>query len=240
MDLSRALQIVSRTDPGIVRASQRRQVGLGDLELAVQQRAVDVEGAAEVLRGQDRVDRDARGPGEPVAPAGQAGQQRRVPLQLPVRVRGRAAGLTRPAPGQVGEAERARAGPGQRNRPCLDCGRLPGGPRERLAEAVGDQCEVLMDGGIRSGLDVVKALALGARACMIGRAYIYGLGAMGKAGVAKAIDILEKELSVAMALTGTNRIADIDRHVIAGAEAAAAPAKKPRAARKKVEKKAAE
>jgi L-lactate dehydrogenase (cytochrome) len=110
-----------------------------------------------------------------------------------------------------------------------------------VADAVGSDIEVLFDGGIRTGADVMRALALGARACMIGRAYIYGLGAMGKAGVAKAIDILEKELSVAMALTGTNRIADIDRHVIAGAEAAPAPAKKPRAPRKKAaEKKAAE
>jgi L-lactate dehydrogenase (cytochrome) len=102
----------------------------------------------------------------------------------------------------------------------------------KVADAVGSDLEVLFDGGIRTGADVMRALALGARACMIGRAYIYGLGAQGKAGVAKAIDILEKELDVAMALTGTNRIADIDRHLIANAEAPAL-AKKPARARKK-------
>jgi L-lactate dehydrogenase (cytochrome) len=102
----------------------------------------------------------------------------------------------------------------------------------KVADAVGSDLEVLFDGGIRTGADVMRALALGARACMIGRAYIYGLGAMGKAGVAKAIDILEKELDVAMALTGTNRIADVDRRLIANAEAPA-PAKKPARTRKK-------
>ena len=84
----------------------------------------------------------------------------------------------------------------------------------KVADAVGADTEVLFDGGIRTGADIMRALALGARACMIGRAYVYGLGAGGQAGVAKAIDILEKELSVTMALTGTNRIADIDGHVL--------------------------
>jgi L-lactate dehydrogenase (cytochrome) len=84
----------------------------------------------------------------------------------------------------------------------------------KVADAVGSDIEVLFDGGVRTGTDIMRALALGARACMIGRAYIYGLGAGGKAGVAKAIDILEKELSVTMALTGTNKIAEIDRHVL--------------------------
>jgi len=77
---------------------------------------------------------------------------------------------------------------------------------------------VLFDGGIRTGADIMRALALGARACLIGRAYIYGLGAAGEAGVAKAIDILKKELDVAMALTGTNRIAEIDGRVLVGGE----------------------
>jgi L-lactate dehydrogenase (cytochrome) len=85
-----------------------------------------------------------------------------------------------------------------------------------IAQAVGSDTEVLFDGGIRTGADMLRALALGARACLIGRAYVYGLGAGGKAGVAKAIDILQKELSVAMALTGTTRVADIGPQVLFG------------------------
>jgi L-lactate dehydrogenase (cytochrome) len=68
--------------------------------------------------------------------------------------------------------------------------------------AVGDRIEVFMDGGIRSGMDVLKALALGAKGVFIGRAYIYGLGAMGEAGVAKALECIRKELDVSMALCG--------------------------------------
>jgi len=101
-----------------------------------------------------------------------------------------------------------------------------------IAQAVGSDTEVLFDGGIRTGADILRALALGARACLIGRAYIYGLGAGGQAGVAKAIDILNKELSVTMALTGTNRIADIGPQVLVGGEAKkkAAVKRKPKAA----------
>ena len=84
-----------------------------------------------------------------------------------------------------------------------------------IADAVGSQIEILFDGGIRSGQDVMRALALGARSCMIGRAYIYGLGAFGGPGVAKAIDLIANELSVTMGLCGVNRIAEIDDHVIA-------------------------
>jgi L-lactate dehydrogenase (cytochrome) len=94
-----------------------------------------------------------------------------------------------------------------------------------IAQAVGSDTEVLFDGGIRTGADMLRALALGARACLIGRAYIYGLGAGGKAGVAKAIDILQKELSVAMALTGTTRVADIGPQVLVGG-AGKTPARK--------------
>src|SRR5438309_482708 len=66
----------------------------------------------------------------------------------------------------------------------------------KLAQAVGSDIEVLFDGGVRTGQDVLRALALGARACLIGRAYVYGLGAYGEAGVARAIEILGKELDV--------------------------------------------
>lgn len=87
---------------------------------------------------------------------------------------------------------------------------LPG-----IAQAVGGEIEVLFDGGIRSGQDVMRALALGAHACAIGRAYIFGLGAGGEAGVARAIEIIAKELDVSMALTGVKSIAEIDRRVLA-------------------------
>ena len=85
----------------------------------------------------------------------------------------------------------------------------------KIADAVGHKLEVMFDGGIRSGQDLMRALALGAQSCMIGRAYIYGLGAGGQAGVEKAIEIIRKELDVTMALTGVTRIADIGRDVIA-------------------------
>jgi len=84
-----------------------------------------------------------------------------------------------------------------------------------VVAAVGDQIEVMFDGGIRSGQDVMRALALGAKSCMIGRAYAYGLGAYGEAGVTKAIDIIRNELLVTMGLCGVNTIGEIDRHVLA-------------------------
>src|SRR5262245_801262 len=85
----------------------------------------------------------------------------------------------------------------------------------KIADAVGGEIEVMVDGGIRSGQDVMRALALGARSCMIGRSYIYGLGAYGQAGVAKAIEVIGKELDVTMALAGIRSVRDIDRSVIA-------------------------
>ncbi len=87
----------------------------------------------------------------------------------------------------------------------------------KVVEAVGDQIEVMFDSGIRSGQDVLRALARGARSCMIGRPYIYGLGAGGEAGVARAIEILGKELDVTMALCGVKNVRDIDHRVIAQA-----------------------
>jgi L-lactate dehydrogenase (cytochrome) len=71
-----------------------------------------------------------------------------------------------------------------------------------IASAVGDRIQVLMDGGIRSGQDVIKALALGAKGVFIGRAFLYGLGAGGEAGVTQCLEIIRKELDVTMALCG--------------------------------------
>ena len=85
----------------------------------------------------------------------------------------------------------------------------------RIVEAVGSEIEVMFDGGIRSGQDVLRALALGARSCLIGRAFLYGLGAAGQAGVARAVEIIAKELDVTMALTGVRKIDEIDRRVLA-------------------------
>jgi L-lactate dehydrogenase (cytochrome) len=84
-----------------------------------------------------------------------------------------------------------------------------------IADAVGSQMEIMFDSGIRTGMDIMRALALGAKSCMIGRAYAYGLGAAGQEGVAKAIDLLAKELTTTMGLCGVNRISEIDDQVLA-------------------------
>ena len=84
----------------------------------------------------------------------------------------------------------------------------------KVVDAVGGKVEVLFDGGIRSGQDVLRALALGARGCMIGRAAAYGVGAAGELGVMKALGIIRKQLDVSMALTGTRTIADIGSHIV--------------------------
>jgi len=83
-----------------------------------------------------------------------------------------------------------------------------------IAEAVGDQIEVWFDGGIRSGQDVLKAVALGARGTMIGRAFLYSLGAMGGDGVSQMLEIMRKELDVSMALTGTKDIQDVGPQIL--------------------------
>jgi len=77
-----------------------------------------------------------------------------------------------------------------------------------IVEAVQRGTEVWVDGGIRSGQDVLKALALGARATMIGRAFLYGLGALGEAGVTRALEIIRNELDVSMALCGIRNVKD--------------------------------
>ena len=80
-----------------------------------------------------------------------------------------------------------------------------------IIDAVGDQIEVLMDGGVRSGQDVAKALSLGAKGVMIGRPFIYGLGAMGQPGVTKVLDIINKELDTTIALCGERNVQDMSR-----------------------------
>src|SRR5262249_42169237 len=84
----------------------------------------------------------------------------------------------------------------------------------KVADSVGSDIEVMFDGGIRSGQDVLRVLALGARSCLVGRAYLYGLGAAGEAGVARAIEIIRNELDVSMALCGLNSVREIDRAAI--------------------------
>ena len=84
----------------------------------------------------------------------------------------------------------------------------------KIAEAVGDQCEVLMDGGVRSGLDVVKAMALGARACLIGRPWAYAVAARGERGVEHVLRIFQSEMMVTLGLTGVNDVRDLDRTVV--------------------------
>ncbi len=83
-----------------------------------------------------------------------------------------------------------------------------------VVDAVGKQIEVHMDGGVRSGQDVLKAVALGAKGVYIGRPFVYGLGAMGEAGVTKALEIIHKEMDVTMALCGKTRIEQIDKSIL--------------------------
>jgi len=84
-----------------------------------------------------------------------------------------------------------------------------------IADAVGGQLTVLADGGIRTGLDVVRMLALGADGVLLGRAWVYALAAQGEAGVAKLLALIAREMKVAMTLTGVNRIASVDRSILA-------------------------
>jgi len=81
-----------------------------------------------------------------------------------------------------------------------------------ILEAVGDKVEVHFDSGIRSGQDVLKAVAMGAKSTYIGRAFVYGLGAMGEAGVTRALEVIHKELDTAMALSGERDVRNLGRH----------------------------
>jgi len=83
-----------------------------------------------------------------------------------------------------------------------------------ILDAVGDKIEVHLDSGLRSGQDVLKALAMGARGTYIGRAFVYGLGAMGEEGVTKALEVIHKELDVSMALCGRQDVKTLDRDIL--------------------------
>jgi L-lactate dehydrogenase (cytochrome) len=85
---------------------------------------------------------------------------------------------------------------------------------EPIVEAVGDRIEVHLDSGVRSGQDVLKAVAMGAKAAWIGRAWVYGLGAMGQKGVTAALDVIRKELDTSMALCGHTDIDTVDRDIL--------------------------
>lgn len=85
-----------------------------------------------------------------------------------------------------------------------------------IAEAVGGRTAILFDGGVRRGSDIVKAVALGADACMIGRAYLYGLAAAGERGVAHVLELLETDVRRTLALIGTARLADVNRSCLTG------------------------
>ncbi len=84
----------------------------------------------------------------------------------------------------------------------------------QVVEAIGERCEVWFDSGVRSGQDVLRALALGAHATLIGKAYLYGLGAQGEAGVTRALELIRNELDVSMALTGTRSVQEIGPQVL--------------------------
>jgi L-lactate dehydrogenase (cytochrome) len=83
-----------------------------------------------------------------------------------------------------------------------------------IVQAVGSQIDVWMDGGIRSGQDVLRAVALGAKGTLIGRSFLYALGAAGEAGVTRCLEIIAKELDISMAFCGRNRIQDVDATIL--------------------------
>ena len=83
-----------------------------------------------------------------------------------------------------------------------------------IVDAVGDRLTVLADGGVRSGLDVVRMLSLGARGVLLGRSWVYALGAEGERGVTRVLELMKAEMRVAMALTGASRIADLGPHLL--------------------------
>jgi len=83
-----------------------------------------------------------------------------------------------------------------------------------IVDAIGDKCEVWMDGGIRTGQDVLRAVALGARGTLIGRAFLYGLGAGGRGGVSKVLELIHKELDLTMALCGKSNLSEVNDEIL--------------------------
>jgi len=83
-----------------------------------------------------------------------------------------------------------------------------------IVDAIGDKCEIWMDGGIRTGQDVLRAVALGAKGTLIGRAFLYGLGASGRAGVTRVLEILHKEMDLTMALCGRSNLSEVDETIL--------------------------
>jgi len=92
-----------------------------------------------------------------------------------------------------------------------------------IVEAVGDRIEILCDGGVRSGQDVLRAVALGARGAMIGRAFVYGLGAGGGPGVTRCLDIIRDELSLTMGFCGATEISRVDQALLVDAPSIPGP-----------------
>ena len=96
----------------------------------------------------------------------------------------------------------------------LDYAPTPANLMEPIAEAVGDSLEIIFDGGVRRGSDIIKALALGARAVMVGRPYLYGLGAAGEKGVEWVIDFFAEGMARSMALAGVRSVSEVDRGLL--------------------------
>ena len=84
----------------------------------------------------------------------------------------------------------------------------------KILDEVGNKCEVWMDGGIRTGQDILRAVALGAQGTLIGRAFLYGLGANGKDGVTQTLEILQKELDLTMGLCGKKNLSEVDKSIL--------------------------
>lgn len=101
---------------------------------------------------------------------------------------------------------------------CLDDTQSTISALPAIVEAVGDRAEVLLDGGVRTGQDLLKVLALGARGCLLGRAHLFGLAAAGEAGVSSALEFIRNELDITMAFAGVTDVEEVDRSIIISSE----------------------